>query len=780
METNKIENEEKNLQKKELEQSIDKIENKDNNLNDENKENNLNDGNNEKNENKDYNLIDENKGNNFDNDNKENNLENGIIENNLDNENKENKLDNENNEVNELKIDNNEELNNNSIEIENLKYKLNENIENINEKEENSNTDNEEENNENIENENINYEKLTINQLQNELIKRTQILVKLNNKKKKKKNKLNLIIQKLNDLYTIESNYLTGKKNDKFIIEKIKQLYDIRKKDLLISKKANQTFKTQYIFYSNRLNNVLDPDKIQTFEEQIDNIKKENLEILDKIKELNSKNLINSLELKNCNDNKKYPLKIKNFNDDVKSFSSKKHDYHTKLNMNKRSLDNLIKEKDVLKKLYNINIKEDSDKNLVSKINYWLNLINQDLEGKQDEIFERIEKDKSKTVNEIDKRKSNKLKIVKNPLYLPILTERSSKEIISRNPITINVNKSANFSNKTKKYKGIFNKYSLLKDNNNPNYNNNKSKNMFKIIPNLKKNIQNDFNSLSDITNDYHNTTEHEYRELLEKKKSLVEINSRIENRLKEINKVSIDKLENISRNINDNARRLESLNQKNELLNNEIINLEKLLELNIHQNIIKDEIKNNESRFMILNKKKINDLFYNNVNILNELKEEENNENDLNINKDKDKIEKKKYNSQNIIIDKKQKEKINEKEKEKIKKKKIYIKSNININVDDNISKKINYNQDKIDLNDQILIDNDFINTENTIRERKVQEIKNRYFPIDSIQSDENNIKNNYQNEENDYYFDNDYNNNIIDELYNKKLTIINQKEKY
>ena len=82
--------------------------------------------------------------------------------------------------------------------------------------------------------------------------------------------------------------------------------------------------------------------------------------------------------------------------------------------------------------------------------------------------------------------------------------------------------------------------------------------------------------------------------------------------------------------------------------------------------------------------------------------------------------------------------------------------------------------------MNDQILIDNDFINTENTIRERKVQEIKNRYFPIDSIQSDENNIKNNYQNEENDYYFDNDYNNNIIDELYNKKLTIINQKEKY
>ena len=45
--------------------------------------------------------------------------------------------------------------------------------------------------------------------------------------------------------------------------------------------------------------------------------------------------------------------------------------------------------------------------------------------------------------------------------------------------------------------------------------------------------------------------------------------------------------------------------------------------------------------------------------------------------------------------------------------------------------------------MNDQILIDNDFTNTENTIRERKVQEIKNRYFPIDNFDNnnDENNI---------------------------------------
>ena len=66
----------------------------------------------------------------------------------------------------------------------------------------------------------------------------------------------------------------------------------------------------------------------------------------------------------------------------------------------------------------------------------------------------------------------------------------------------------------------------------------------------------------------------------------------------------------------------------------------------------------------------------------------------------------------------------------------------------------------------------------ENKIRERKVEEIKNRYFPIDRVETKENDINNNYQNE--NYYSDDDYNNNSIDELFDKKLTIINQKEKY
>ena len=42
-----------------------------------------------------------------------------------------------------------------------------------------------------------------------------------------------------------------------------------------------------------------------------------------------------------------------------------------KINLNKRSLDNVICEKDVLLKLYNANIKEESDEIIVSKINFW-------------------------------------------------------------------------------------------------------------------------------------------------------------------------------------------------------------------------------------------------------------------------------------------------------------------------------------------------------------------------------------------------------------------------
>ena len=135
------------------------------------------------------------------------------------------------------------------------------------------------------------------------------------------------------------------------------------------------------------------------------------------------------------------------------------------------------------------------------------------------------------------------------------------------------------------------------------------------------------------------------------------------------------------------------------------------------------------------------------------------------------------KFNLKNNVIEKKVKEEV--KEKEKIKGKKINLKSKININIDNNLLKKINFNQYKTDLNDDILIDNnDIFNTENKIRERKVEEIKNRYFPIDRVETKENDINNNYQNE--NYYSDDDYNNNSIDELFDKKLTIINQKEKY
>ena len=735
-----------------------------NNLNEE-QDNQLlqnNESNNEKEENNEVNIekvennevnIEKVENNELNNEKVENNeLNNEKVENNeLNNEKEENNELNiekvENNELNNEKVENNE-LNNEKEEKNELNNEKEENNEFNNEKEEN-NESKEENNDINIEkNENINnqskiedlkkelnqnkekeenkYELYSLIELKNEKEIKDNKLLELYSEKNKAKEYLESIIKKINELYTNHSDYLMDKKPDKLTVKKVKQDFELMKKELQNSRKSNQTIKNQFTIYSNKVNQVLTPEKINTFEEEIDKIKKENLEINEKINKLSSKSIVNSIELRSCTENKKFPKKINNFTEDVKSFESKKHDYYTKLNMNKKSLENLIKENNVLNKLYNNNIKEDSNNNLISKLNFWINLINQDLNGKIEEILERIEKDESKALSEIDKRQFMK-KGNKNPLYLPILNEKSNKEknVKSRNN-NINVNKSVNISSRKRQYQGVFNRYSFFKDNNSK---------LIKSISNVKFMNINDLNNnnLNDILNDYNNTNEDDYRELIGKKEQLVEINSRLESKIKEIYKNTMIKVKNVSRTVNDNTIRLENLKQKNELLTNEIMNLEKVYELSIQQSEIKDRIKNNESNFMILQKKKINDLYYNvdNTNILKELKEE-------------DEINKK----INII-----KNSITESEKRNKKQKKIYL-------ADSNFdSSKTKFDIQNYDYNYNIN------KTENTERKRKIQKIKSKYFPIDKNEEKEDIVNT-----------DNFDFNNL--DFSNKNITTVEQKE--
>ena len=675
---------------------------------------------------------------------------------------KKNNYENEDNAIEKLDIhneildnDNNNEiknLKNENIEIENLnENKENENVDNVNieienlidEKKENENVDNIDKENENLENEiNINsqnekneslkneilekansqksikledkknlnlnkYENYSIKELKEEIINKNNTLLKLNDEKEESKLKLNTIIKDLNTLISQNENYLYGKTPDLSSIKRLQQLYTVRKKDLENSKKINQTFKSQHQLFENRANNVLTPEKINTFEEQIDLIKKENLEMNIKIKELKDKNVVSTKELNVCANNKKFPLKIKGYTDDVKSLASKKHDYYTKLNMNKRSLDNLIKEKGILEKLYDINLKNCKNENFISRINFWFNLIKNDLNGSLEEIMERIETNNSKFIEEIDRRNLLKTKNNKNPLYLPLINEginRARSSSPKKKSETLN-----KYDNNNKKqYQGIFNKYSILKEDNlDRNY----------MKKSLRKNnsitIKEENKIDLEIMNDYFSTTDDEYRDLLGRKDQFIETNSRLENNIKEVQKTSSKKLKNISRSISDNAIRLNSLKQQNELLNSEIINLEKVLELTIQQNEIKNEIKRNESKFIKLNQRPINDITVSDTNILKELKDDDNKKKSMYFNNTNfNNIEEEKLHKNDFSL--------------------FHVESNKNIKFGD-VSKIA-----KIDDDTSIIKDNSNVKL-NVSREKKIQEIKNKYFQFDKLDDDDN-----------------------------------------
>ena len=647
----------------------------------------------------------QNENDNIESENKEKSLVDLEIENENNNQDKsDNQNDNQNQNENENENQNqNENQNENQNQNENEKEKDNLEDENKNENLDEENLENKSKISNNEENlkEKIKgkYDDLSVEELIKIKKKKNNNLIELNEEKEQNKVKLNSILKELNELISENQNFLYGKEQDLYSIEQLKRQLELRKKDLLVSKKANQTFKSQVELFSNKINNVLSPEKIGTFEEQIDQIKKNNININFKIKELKNKSVINSKELNIYAKNKKYPLKIKGYTDDVKSFANIKHDYYNKLNMNKRSLDNLIKEKEILERLYNANIKSDTNENFVSKLNFWFDLIKNDLNGTREEIMERIDKNESKLVKEIDKRNLQRSKTNKNSLYLPLINENSNRAQ-SSNPKQYKT-KSITLSNSKKQYQGIFNKYSSLKDNKNTN-SKYVSVSLRKSL-NSKEELKVDL--LDEISNDYDTTTEDDYRDLLGRKEQFIETNSRLENNIKEIQRTSLRKLKNISRSIDDNARRLNSLQQTNELLTSEIINLEKVLELTIQHNEINNEIKHNESKFIKLNQKPINDITVSETSVLKELKDEDKKKNiSLNNNIEEEKIQKNDYSL-------------------------FHVDSNKNIKFGD-VSKIVKDDEDNSIIKD-------------SSREKKIQEIKNRYFPIDNFDNnnDENNI---------------------------------------
>ncbi len=582
------------------------------------------------------------------------------------------------------------------------------------------------------------------------ITKKNDELIELNGKKEESKNNLNILVKNLNELVANNSDILYQKEPDPYVIQQLERVCDLRKRDLNTSRKINNTFKIQYKSMSDRVEHLLTPEKINSFESEIDALRKENLDMNSKIKVLKDNNIENGKKIENLKDTKKYSQKIKSYTEEIKSLGSKKHDYYTKINSNKKSLENLIKEKEVLIKLYNANIKEDSDEMIVSKINFWLDLIKSDLNGTEEEIIQKVESNQSKVIQEIDKNTINKN--VKNPLYLPTIKvpssnlERSKSYIVKLQKEEKN-NKNINQTQINNSRQGIFSKYSLLK-----NKNQNKSQPRYMLSKNKENSSSDDINKKDELALDYETTTDNDYRELLSKKNEYVLMIHRLQDTMRDHQKNSNRKNKAITNTVSDNSKKLNLIQHQNLLIKNEIENLEKVYQLTLQQINLEKKLKVNESKFIKMN---------NNINI-NASINSNNNLDNSNIN-------------QESII-----ENLNNTEG----KKSIYQngelkQSNTNISMDNyDSNKKISFPNDisKVEKTEDDYPP--YQNNSNLSREKRLQEIKYKYL---DIEEENNEAKNDVViNEEDKNSYNENYNkdDNKNDENENKKEQNENNEE--
>ena len=462
-----------------------------------------------------------------------------------------------------------------------------------------------------MKNNNINYENLSLNELKKELDSRNSIINLLNTNNDNLKLELSNLIKKLNELINENGKFLFNFSEDIESIQKLEKKLEIRKRDLETSKKINQTFKSQYKLIYNKANKSISIDKISYFEKEIDLLEKNNQLLNIKIKQMKNKNIINTKEL--ILENQKKPLKIKNYSEEIKTLSHIKNELIKKLIRNKKNLEN---EKLFFKKLediYNGNIKEESEENLIKKINFWMNIIKEDINDNIDVIFSKVEMNKSKVINEID----NQLNQNKHNLFLPTVNlvnnenklDNEGKKNLKKNSSQDNIHikrylilkksisKKTNLNNKqlsnVSSLNSIFeNKTKIKKIKISESAKNIK----FEKMPLNKSDTfskQCEFNTVSDRN----------YRELLYKKEHYLEINSRIDSRIKDLKKISENKFNNISSTIKMNQNNLTNLKTQNDLLRKEIDNLEKIYSLTKTEYLIQQKILENEKNILTLHK---------------------------------------------------------------------------------------------------------------------------------------------------------------------------------
>ena len=588
------------------------------------------------------------------------------------------------------------------------------------------------------------YEDLDENELEKLLEEKTQNILKLNNQKEESKNNLSSLLNKINKIITDNYDVLYKEAPSQELIGELNQEIEYKKKECKIAKNMNNSIKIQYNSINNKFSKKPEAGSIEEDALLLNKLKADNKKLTISIRKFKD-NLLSKKDEKNEHKTEDFPNIVKLKTDEIRNLTVQKHDYFAKIKSSIKSLENVKNEikhfEEKLKK------QEDKDKNekLNNRINFWITLIKNDLSGNAEENISRIVKNESnfiKEINKIDsKNKSVKLNNkIKNSSFDEVSDQRDINSNMSFRETNIPYINSSNMNRKSNNnlldskslHKGIFSKFNYLKH---KPHSSSMNKNYIINSEEFKINQYNEFDSNSNmegiIQKDFEETTDNEYRELVEKKSQYLETNLRLEKNIQEIKKTKKSKVNNVYNIVQKNKKNLDDLKEQNNLLENEIMRLQNLFLLTIDKEKLKMEIKEKNK------KNKIDDIKsrYNNKdkqiiksdsslttenNILNELKES----NDSTIMKNMLNKKKKNKNKSGYMDEMSQEKSIaetREQRLEKIRQKYLYE------NQDDEINELNTYEEmtkENNIYNDNLINEDDINKEENNIEDK--EEIQN------------------------------------------------------
>ena len=425
--------------------------------------------------------------------------------------------------------------------------------------------------------------------LKNDLEVKNNKINEENSDQVKYKISLNNLLNELNKLLSENADLLYNKEEDEIKRKKKEKINDLQNvlfayqqlnKD---TKEKNKTYKQHYELLSKKDENAK-MAHVKEYEALIEEKKNDNNILNKQIIELKQKSRIGGKKLEVYSGNVKYPQDINNLTNELKTLSKKKADYFSKLAKNKKTLTICQKELDNLQKVYEEQKKKNNYFN--AKVEEDINRLKDDLTGNENEIYIKVDNEKTF----IQKKQVHQEKV--NSVF-------NTKSLTKANDPKLKLKKGTSLEPLTRK--AI--RYDVRSGYNSRRLNivaKNKSPTEVHDRNNTKGNINNNNIKENDILEEddyskinYNNLTDFEYRELLTKKEHYYDVTSKLEKSIKEAEKMYMRRLKDLKGTLEENVKKLNSKEEENKLLNNEINDLKRILSLTEKQEKINNNMNN-------------------------------------------------------------------------------------------------------------------------------------------------------------------------------------------